>query len=188
VSIKVNEKNLAFKRIYKLLCNHILCFSDGDRPYRLDNTLQPEYGVFNRYDLIKKDSSGNYMYIDYDIEVGAENGFPRTKTAMAEMIIQMASQGFFEIIPRNLLVWQLLNKIGFPNADSILQTIQAEIEKQQQMQMQLMAMQKGAQQGQMPEIPQQILDSMPDEVREQFLALPPQEQAQALQGGKNVQG
>ena len=189
VSIKVNEKNLAFKRIYKLLCNHILCFSDGDRPYRLDNTLQPEYGVFNRYDLIKKDSSGNYMYIDYDIEVGAENGFPRTKTAMAEMIIQMASQGFFEIIPRNLLVWQLLNKIGFPNADSILQTIQGEIEKQQQMQMQLMAMQKGVAQGQqMPEIPQQILDSMPDEVREQFLALPPQEQAQALQGGKNVQG
>lgn len=195
ISIKVNEKNIAYKRIYRLLCNFVLCFSDGDMAYRLDNTLETEYGTFNKYDMLRKDDSGNWLYPDFDIEISAEQGFPKTKTAMMEMLLNLAGGGYFEATPRNLLVWQTLAKLGFPQAESILQAIQTELDRQMQLEQQQMEMQQQqtqadvtAKTGVAPDgkpTMEKIVEMLPKDIREAFLALPP-EQQQELMGGRNV--
>ena len=186
IGIKVNEKNIAFKRLYRLMCNFILCFSDGNLPYRLDNTLQPEYGVFNRYDMVKKDDSGNPIYIDFDIEVSAEQGFPKTKTGLMEIILELAGGGYMEAVPRNILVWQTLAKLGFPNSEAILQTLQNELDNQM-MQQQALQQQNIQEQGveQSGNI-DEIVNQLPEDMREEFLAMKPKEQQALINGGQNV--
>lgn len=208
ISIKVNEKNIAYKRIYRLLCYFILCFSNGELSYRLDNTLEPEYGTFNKYEMLRKDDSGHWIWVDYDIEISAEAGFPKTKTAMADMIIQLGSGGYLDASPRNLLVWQLLNKLGFPQSESILQAMQQEIQKQEQLQAQQQQMQnaqaqdemalkqqaqtqKTQQQGQKEQqqndkkVLAETIKYLPEDIRKLFKQLP-EAQQMALIGGQNA--
>uniref|UniRef100_A0A6M3XHT4 Portal protein n=1 Tax=viral metagenome TaxID=1070528 RepID=A0A6M3XHT4_9ZZZZ len=190
ISLKVSEKNMTYKRIYRLMCNFILCFSDGDRPYRLDNTLQPEYGTFNKLDMVKRDQSGNVMWIDWDVEVSAEQGFPKTKTAMMEMILELAGGGYFEPTPVNLLLWQTLVKLGFPNAESILQSIQNELKnqamiQQQQMQQQQMQQQQAEQQTQQQAMEQQALEQQKMQEQQVDKQLDRQLKQQRLQQGQD---
>lgn len=187
IGIKVNEKNIAYKRIYRLLCDFILCFSDGNRPYRLDNTLEPEYGTFNRYEMLKKDDSGNWLYPDMDIEISAEQGFPKTKTSMMEMILTLASGGYFEANTKNQLVWQTLAKLGFPQAESILQSITTEIQNQQAMEQQALLSQNNVQGMATNEQSQlaKVINMLPEDVRKEFQSLPPEQQA-AIMEGRNV--
>ncbi len=134
ISIKANEKNITYKRIYRLLCDHILCFSDGDRPYRIDSKFQTEYGTFNRYDMVRMDKSGNPMWIDWDIEISAEPAMNKNRDALIKQIMEMATGGFLQPTPQNLLVWKLLQKNNFPNSESVIQSLQEQLDQQIQMQ------------------------------------------------------
>jgi len=132
IGIKANEKNIAYKRIYQLLCDFILCFSDGDRPYRIDNKLKPEYGTFNKLDMVKLDKKSNrYIWGGYDIEITAEPAMNKNRDQLIKQITEMVP--LYEPTQTNLLVWKLLAKANFPNAESILQTLQEQVDQQMQM-------------------------------------------------------
>lgn len=151
ISIKTNEKNIAYRKIYRLMCNFILAFSDGDRPYRLDRKLQSDYGTFNRLSMLRRvDSSGNYAYADWDIEISAETALSRNKSAIINSIIQMAQYGMLEPSMKNITAWTILAKQSFPAADVVLEMITAQTEQlmqqQQAMQAQAMGQQQAAQQ------------------------------------------
>jgi hypothetical protein len=133
ISIKANEKNIAYKRIYQVLCDFILCFSDGDRPYRIDSKFQPEYGKFNKLDMVKLDSSGHPLWMGYDIEISAEPSMNKNREALIQQVTEIANGGFLQPTPQNLLVWKLLQKLNFPNAESILQTLQQQVDQQMAM-------------------------------------------------------
>lgn len=209
ISIKVSEKYIAYSKIYRLVCDFILAFSEGDRPYRLETDIQPQYGTFNRYDMLKKDKSGNWVYPDWDIEISAESSFPKTKTFMFDSIIQLAQGGFLQPVPQNIIIWQFLEKTGFPNSKAILQALQDEVEKQAQMQMQQqqfeneqatsdMALKQQSQnmkiqqQGQKTEqnnkakIFSETMKYLPADIKNLFKQLPEAEQM-ALIGGQNAE-
>ncbi len=132
IGIKANEKNIAYKRIYQLLCDFILCFSDGDRPYRIDSKFQPEYGTFNKLDMVKM-NRGNPTWAGWDIEISAEPAMNKNREALIQQITEMNSQGLLQATPQNLLVWKLLQKMNFPNAELVLQTLQEQVDQQMQM-------------------------------------------------------
>jgi hypothetical protein len=133
IGIKANEKNIAYKRIYQLLCDHILCFSDGDRPYRIDAKLKPEYGKFNKFDMVKMTENGA-VWAGWDIEISAEPAMNKNRSVLIEQTKELASGGFLAPTEQNLLVWKLLVKMNFPNSASILQTLQEQFDQQQMMQ------------------------------------------------------
>jgi hypothetical protein len=128
LGIKANEKHIAYKKIYKLVCDFLLCFSDGTRPYRIDTGVKPVYGKFNRYDLLKWNTeTEEWIYPDIDIDISAEQPFPRGSVAMYNNTIQLAAGGFFNPVPANLMVWKLLSKLRFPNADMVLEGLQEQL-------------------------------------------------------------
>lgn len=146
IGIKANEKNIAYKRIYQLLCDFILCFSDGDRPYRIDSKFQPEYGKFNKLDMVRMDDSNNPLWVGYDIEISAEPAMNKNREAMIQQVTELANGGYMEPTPRNLLVWKLLDKMNFPNSASILETLQEQVDQQMQMEQQQIQQQQVAEQ------------------------------------------
>jgi hypothetical protein len=131
ISIKANEKNIAYKRIYQLLCDFILCFSDGNRPYRIDSKLKPEYGTFNKLDMVRMDASGNPMWTGYDIEISTEPAMNRNRDQLIKQITEMAP--YYVATPENLLIWKLLQKANFPNSESVIQTLQEQLDQQMQL-------------------------------------------------------
>jgi hypothetical protein len=141
LNVKSNEKHIAYKKIYKLICDFLICFSDGTRPHRIDTGVKPEYGKFNRYNLLKYDiESEEWVYPDIDIEISEEQPFPRTSVSIYNNTIQLAAGGFFEPTPSNVMVWTLLQKLKFPNAKVILESLkdqvgQAQEQAAEQMQM-----------------------------------------------------
>jgi len=151
IGIKANEKNIAYKRIYQLLCDHILCFSDGDRPYRIDSKLKPEYGTFNKLDMVKM--TGNTpTWSGWDIEISAEPAMNKNRPVMIEQIKELANSGYMEPTEKNLLVWKLMSKLNFPYADTILQALQEQFDQQmaiQQQQEQAQTQVQNSPQGQM---------------------------------------
>jgi len=135
IGIKANEKNIAYKRIYQLLCDHILCFSDGDRPYRIDSKLKPEYGTFNKLDMVKMEGN-TPVWSGWDIEISAEPAMNKNRTMLIEQIKELANGGYMEPSERNLLVWKLMSKLNFPYSDTILQALQEQYDQQMAVQQQ----------------------------------------------------
>jgi hypothetical protein len=135
IGIKSNEKNIAYKRIYQLLCDHILCFSDGDRPYRIDSKLKPEYGTFNKLDMVKMEGN-TPVWSGWDIEISAEPAMNKNRTMLIEQIKELANGGYMEPSERNLLVWKLMSKLNFPYSDTILQALQEQYDQQMAVQQQ----------------------------------------------------
>lgn len=146
ISIKVNEKNIAYKELYELVCDFLLCFSNGTMPFRIDKGSTPEYGTFNKYDMLYQNENGEWIYPDYDIEITAESSFPKTKTFLFDITMQLAQGGYMEATPANVLMWTIMSKIGFPNAELILQKLQEQVDmamqEQQMQQEQAMAQQQ----------------------------------------------
>ena len=130
INIKTNEKYIAYVELYRIVCDFILAFHEGERSYRIDNDLVTMYGKFNKKELLRKDDSGNWIFPEWDIEISAEGEFPNNKQFIYDTIIQLAGGGFLEPSPTNVLVWSLLAKIGFPNAKAILQDIQEKLEQE----------------------------------------------------------
>lgn len=141
IGIKANEKNIAYKRIYQLLCDFILCFSDGDRPYRIDSKFQPEYGTFNKLDMVKMQDN-NPVWAGWDIEISAEPAMNKNREALIQQTTELASQGFMDPSPRNLLVWKLLDKMNYPNSAVIVQALEEQINQQVQIEQEQINQQK----------------------------------------------
>ncbi|MBU2685527.1 MAG: hypothetical protein KKF27_19990, partial [Gammaproteobacteria bacterium] len=202
INIKVNQKNIAYKKLYRLVCDFLLAFMDEDMPYRIDSKIQPVYGKFNRRNLLRQDESGNWIYPDWDVEISAESGFPRSRTFMFDSILELAKGGYLEPTPQNIMLWKLLTKTGYPNSEAILQSIQEQVDQMQQIQEQMSAeIPQGIPgetpqgiPGEMPgEIPQgmpagqldiqQIIQRLPPELQEQFLSMS-EEEIMSLVGGQ----
>ena len=189
ISIKVNEKNIAYKRIYRLVCDFILCFSDGDRPYRIDSKFKTEYGTFNRQDMIRQDKSGNYIYPDWDIEITEEPAIAKDRLAVIDQTVNLATQGFLDATPRNILFWTIMTKCNFPNAEQILANLQDQLNQMQQMQATPTdengnPIPQGA--GESNVNMDAVMQSLPPEIQAQFAQLSPEEQAAIMNGGQNV--
>ena len=96
------------------------------------NATKPkaQYGKFDRLAMLK-DQSGNYIYPDFDIEISAESGFMKSRVEIFNTLSNLAGQGRFEPNPGNLTFLKLLNKLGVPDLQGVIDEM-GEIIKQSQ--------------------------------------------------------
>ena len=143
VQLKTAYKAVAYKRIYRTIADFALAFVDEARPYRIEGAppvdpanpavQQPkaQYGKFDRLAMLK-DQAGNYIYPDFDIEIGAEAGFMKSKGEIFNTLSTLAGQGRFEPNPGNLAFIKVLSKLGVPNLQGIIDEMSQNIQQAQQ--------------------------------------------------------
>lgn len=128
------SKIAAYKRLFRVIADFHMAFSDYDRPYRLDGA-GPQgtdaYGTFNRLNMLR-DNNGNLVYPDYDIEVGAESGFMRSKSEVLQAVTWLASSGRFAPSPENLVLLRILDKIGVPHLKEAIKTMEEAAQREEQ--------------------------------------------------------
>ncbi len=126
-------KTAAYKRLYRVIADFHLAFSDYDRPYRLEGQAPDGgdvYGTFNRLNMLR-DRQGHLVYPDYDVEIGAESGFMRQKSEILQMLTWLASGGRFEARPDNLVLLRVLDKLGVPHLKEAIRHMEDVIRKQE---------------------------------------------------------
>jgi hypothetical protein len=170
-------KAIAFKKLYKLIADFAMAFCDDDRPFRLSGDKnKPEYGSFSRLSLLR-DDSGNVIYPNWDIEVGAQAGWLQNKSEILEQIVMLANNRAFDPTPGNMAYLKILQKLGVPFVEGALQDIEREIEDQKRMaEEQIRAQQAQANN------PDAIIAQLPPDQQEAFrqLRATNPEQAQAM--------
>ena len=144
VALKTAYKASAYKRIYRTIADFALAFVDEARPFRIKgeplqdpnadpSTPQPkaQYGKFDRLAMLK-DMSGNYIYPDFDIEINAESGFMKSRSEVFNTLSNLAGQGRFEPNPGNLTFLKLLNKLGVPDLQGVIDEMGQIVRQMQQ--------------------------------------------------------
>jgi hypothetical protein len=82
--------------------------------------------------MVKMDDSGNPLWAGYDIEISAEPAMNRNRDQIIKQTVEMAP--YYTATPENLLIWKLLAKSNFPHAESVLNTLQEQLDQQMQIQ------------------------------------------------------
>jgi hypothetical protein len=142
VALKSAYKASAYKRVYRVIADFAMAFVDEERPFRIKGTPKPNpdptmpqpkamYGKFNRLNMLK-DQSGNYIYPDFDIEINAESGFMKSKSEVFNTLSNLAGQGRFEPLPGNLTFLKLLNKLGVPDLQPVIDEMAQNIKMAQE--------------------------------------------------------
>ena len=90
-----------------------------------------QYGKFDRLAMLK-DMSGNYIYPDFDIEINAESGFMKSRSEVFNTLSNLAGQGRFEPNPGNLTFLKLLNKLGVPDLQGVIDEMGQIVKQMQQ--------------------------------------------------------
>lgn len=153
ITLKGTYKANSFKQLYRVIADFAMAFCDDNRPFRLAGDREQDvYGSFNRLDMLK-DTNGNIVFPDLDIEVTAEPAFMRAKGEVFQNLVLLAGQGRFKSDPGNLFVLKVLDKLGVPYLKDVIDEMAAEINEQKQMAQR--QIQQGSPQPQAPSGPPQ---------------------------------
>jgi hypothetical protein len=131
VDLAVAYKTSTYKRLYRVIADFYMAFGDYDRPYRLQGEGgQDIFGTFNRLALLR-DMNGNLVYPDFDIEIGAEAGFLKSRMQILQLILALAKDGRFVPSPDNLMILRILDKVGVPHLKDAIKNMEAVLMQQQ---------------------------------------------------------
>jgi hypothetical protein len=131
VDLAVAYKISTYKRLYRIIADFYMAFGDYDRPWRLAGEGgQDVFGTFNRLALLR-DMNGNFVYPDFDIEIGAEAGFLKSRMQILQLILALARDNRFVPTPDNLMILQILDKVGVPHLKDAIKNMEAMLLQQQ---------------------------------------------------------
>ncbi len=131
VDLAVAYKISAYKKLYRVIADFYMAFGDYDRPWRLQGEAgQDVFGMFNRLALLR-DMNGNFVYPDFDIEIGAEAGFLKSRMQILQLILNLAKDGRFMPTPDNLMILQILDKVGVPHLKDAIKNMEFLLQQQQ---------------------------------------------------------
>lgn len=154
---KQTNKDDFFKRLFQRMFQFKLAFYDEKRPYVVKDSMgQNTYYQFNKYDFLTQDDNGDWYYND-DFIFGVDNGggWERDRMTQYNQTMQLWQIGAFNPSPPAIMLWNILDKLNYPNAATVRQGMQEEIQKQQQMQQQMQPPQQTEQQTPPPQNEQQ---------------------------------
>lgn len=177
-------KAIAYKKLYSIVADFAMAFCDDDRPFRLAGEKnKPEYASFSRLSMLR-DNSGHVIYPNWDIAVSSQSGFMQNKSEIMNNIVMLANNKNFDPTPGNLLYLKILQKLGMPYLENILQEMEIEVKKQEEIQAEQREMQMKQQeqgllnqqqgqgnapsQAQAPLDPEALIASLPPEAQEAF--------------------
>lgn len=118
ISTKIFEKQTAFTELYQIYYDFLLAYYDEKRPFRTkgpDN--KPVFGYFDKSQLIKQDSTGEWYYPEFDIYITTDSGLPKEK----RFIMDAANNALKSRAVDPVGYWTIMESIDFPNATAILE-------------------------------------------------------------------
>lgn len=132
---KKRMKQLAYCKLYRLIFQHYLAFSDEPRTFAERDTLgRTLLSEFNRYDFIEKDNDGNYFYYDSYLFTADRNADTQYQSEnIWESNLQNLEHGTLgkKDEPAALLrYWQLQDKAHYPYARENVEYFQDILDKQ----------------------------------------------------------
>lgn len=135
---KRQMKNAAYAEIDKIIFEYYLAYADEPRPsvYK-DSQGRLQNRIFNRYDFIERDISGEYYYNDeylfaadatIDIEKSRETLWQENRANFTS-----GAYGPTDSIYTLLIFWQNMENAHYPWAHDNVERIKGEIQRQEQM-------------------------------------------------------
>lgn len=171
-----------YKQLYYAMFEFKLAFYDELRPVvSKDDDGSDIYFDFDKYEFLLYDEDLNdgkggwYYNTDFIFTIDNSGGWERNRDFMYQQVMQLKQMNAFMPTQDNVMVWQLLDNLNFPNAGSIKQQLQMQM-KQQEM------MQQAAMQQQSINPYQELTDQLSQEELE-HLEQNPEAVLQAMIGG-----
>lgn len=134
---KREMKNEAFARLYKLMFQFLLAYSDEEYPI-VDRDLHGDtvYSHFDRFKFLKRDAAGQLYWNDeFLFEVDPASNIASNRERLWDMVdVKYQSGGFGPINDLNsaYLMWTLLKESNFPNAGTVQAALKERIDEQKQ--------------------------------------------------------
>lgn len=134
-------KQAAYQEIFELMFKFMLAYADEPRSTNSQNPVgDVEYGIFDRYDFLEKDSAGQlYWNDDFLFSVDTANNMAQNREALwnaAKEAYQSGTFGDPQDIDTQILYWATMEKYHYPNAGNVCKTFKnkkKEIEEQKAM-------------------------------------------------------
>lgn len=123
---KIFQKHIAFSQMYRMCYEFMIAFYDDKRPYKFGEGQAKQYGYFNKSDLIKQDSAGEWYYPDFDISISTDSGIPKDPRFMLDFINGSGTR------MDNVAYWTIAENIGIQGASEILEMEKKKIEMAKQ--------------------------------------------------------
>jgi len=129
---KESNKYAAFKQLYEIMFEFKLAFYDELRPFvTKDANGQDSFGDFNKYAFLVRDKAGELYYnTDFIFQADAGAGLPRDKMWLFSQATEMLKYGAYNPTPASVVLWTQLVAQKFPNAKTILDSINKQLEAQ----------------------------------------------------------
>ena len=134
---KREMKNEAFARLYKLMFQFLLAYSDEEYPI-VDRDIHGDtvYSHFDRFKFLKRDAAGQLYWNDeFLFEVDPASNIASNRERLWDMVdVKYQSGGFGPINDLNsaYLMWTLLKESNFPNAGTVQAALKERIDEQKQ--------------------------------------------------------
>lgn len=143
-----------YKQLYYAMFEFKLAFYDELRPVvSKDDDGSDIYFDFDKYEFLLYDEDLNngkggwYYNTDFIFTIDNSGGWERNRDFMYQQTMQLANMHAFDPTQSNVMMWQLLDNLNFPNAGSIKQQLQMQMKQQQEAQQAMMQPQQDTQQG-----------------------------------------
>lgn len=134
---KREMKNQAYARLYRLMFQFMLAYSDEPYPMILhgpDGAV--EYAHFDRYEFLKRDAAGALYWNDeFLFDVDPASNLASNRENLWTMIDQKYQAGAFgpmEETKSLYRLWTLLAETGYPHAEAMKASIRGEMEQEEQ--------------------------------------------------------
>lgn len=145
---KREMKNQAYARLYRLMFQFMLAYSDEPYPMTLrqaDGTV--EYAHFDRYEFLKRDAAGVLYWNDeFIFDVDPASNLASNRETLWTMIDQKYQAGAFGPPGQTASLhrlWTLLAETGYPHAEAMKASVGRQLEQEQAAGQQSALAQKG---------------------------------------------
>lgn len=132
---KREMKNAAYAKLYKLMFEFLLAYSDEEYPL-VDTDINGDevFTHFDRFQFLKRDAAGQLYWNDeFIFEVDPASNLASNRERLWDMIdVKYQSGGFGPINDLNsaYLMWTLLKETNYPNAGMVQSAIKSRIDEQ----------------------------------------------------------
>lgn len=132
---KREMKNEAYAKLYKLMFEFLLAYSDEEYPL-VDTDIDGNevFTHFDRYEFLKRDAAGQLYWDDeFIFEVDPASNLASNRERLWDMVdVKYQSGGFGPINDLNsaYLMWTLLKETNFPQAGMVQSAIKKRIDEQ----------------------------------------------------------
>ena len=132
---KREMKNAAYARLYRLMFEFLLAYSDEPYPVtETDTDGEQQFGHFDRYEFLKRDAAGELYWNDeFIFEVDPASNLASNRERLWDMIdVKYQAGGFGPIteLESQYLLWTLLKETNFPYAGTMQTAIKKRIDAQ----------------------------------------------------------